>query len=126
MKVKTHRLSSATLSDAGEIARLNGELGYSACDESAETNLLAILSSENHAVIVCEESAGHVLGWVVVEKRMSLETGEKAEITGLVVDPCARRKGIGKALVLAAEQWARKKGLDKIVVRSKAARAERL
>ena len=124
MKVKKRKLRSAELSDASEIARLNGEFGYSACSESAETNLLAMISSENHAVIVCEESAGHVLGWVVVEKRISLETGEKAEITGLIVDPVARREGIGKALVLAAEQWAQEKGLYKTVARSNVTRAE--
>jgi GNAT superfamily N-acetyltransferase len=124
MKMKMRRIRPAVLSDAREIARLNGELGYSACSSSAQTNLQSIISSENHAIIVCEECADQVLGWIVVEKRVSLETGETAEISGLVVDPGARRKGIGTALVLAAEQWAQENELYKIVVRSNAARVE--
>ncbi|WP_169434504.1 GNAT family N-acetyltransferase [Marinobacterium rhizophilum] len=44
--------------------------------------------------------------------------------TGLVVDSEFRRNGIAEALVKAAEKWAYKEGLNRIVVRSNATRKE--
>jgi GNAT superfamily N-acetyltransferase len=57
-------------------------------------------------------------GWIAAERRLSLEAGERVEITGLVVDGSIRRGGVGRALVAAAEAWASEQGLDVVVVRS--------
>ena len=53
-----------------------------------------------------------------------LESGERVEIVGLVVDEIARRKGIGRALVSAVESWAASKGLSAVFVRSNISRGE--
>ncbi|MEI7038098.1 GNAT family N-acetyltransferase [Fulvimonas yonginensis] len=69
------------------------------------------------------EGEGRLDGWITAERRLGLETGERVEITGLVVDARARRGGVGRILVAAAEAWARTEGLDTVVVRSNVQRA---
>ena len=46
------------------------------------------------------------------------------EIAGLVVDAQVRRGGVGRALVAAAEAWARQAGVDDVILRSNVARSE--
>jgi GNAT superfamily N-acetyltransferase len=82
-----------------------------------------LLPSPAHFVAVAERS-GSLLGWVAAERRMLLESGERAELVGLVVGAAARRAGVGKALVSAAEQWATAQQLKVISVRSNIARLE--
>jgi GNAT superfamily N-acetyltransferase len=53
-----------------------------------------------------------------------LQTGFKAEITGLIVGEEFRRFGIGQNLVSAAVNWARSLNLTKVVVRSNVKRKE--
>jgi GNAT superfamily N-acetyltransferase len=53
-----------------------------------------------------------------------LEAGESTEIFGLVVDHMARRNGLGRQLIAAAERWSRARGFDRIVVRSNVVRTE--
>jgi GNAT superfamily N-acetyltransferase len=110
-----------TVFDAQALAALTAELGYAARPEEMRARLAALPSS--HFVAVAEMN-GRVAGWVQAEHRVNLETGDKAELVGLVVAAAARRAGVGSALVRAAEQWAAKRGLRTIVVRSNAARAE--
>ena len=55
---------------------------------------------------------------------MLLESGERAEIVGLIVTSSARRSGTGLALVKAAEKWAVEQGMPSISVRSNVARVE--
>ena len=47
-----------------------------------------------------------------------LEAGDRVEIVGLVVDERARRRGIARSLVEAAEDWARGIGVGELMVRS--------
>jgi GNAT superfamily N-acetyltransferase len=118
------RIRPARPSDAAEIARLTGVLGYPASVENIDNRLLFLLASENHFLAVAPGQDGQLLGWVAVELRVPLESGPKAEISGLVVTAQSRRSGVGAKLVSAAEQWAAKRGLPSIGVRSNIARME--
>jgi GNAT superfamily N-acetyltransferase len=121
---ETSQIRPARLTDAAEIARLNVELGYAASAEEIGARLTVLLASADHFVAVAAAHGSHLLGWTVAERRLSLESGEKAEITGLVVGATARRTGVGRALVAAAEQWAATQGQRTICVRSNIIRAE--
>jgi GNAT superfamily N-acetyltransferase len=63
-------------------------------------------------------------GWMHVARHIALESGEFAEILGLIVDPAARRAGVGRALVAEAERWARLHRLACLTVRSNVLRGE--
>ncbi|GAB3788410.1 GNAT family N-acetyltransferase [Dyella agri] len=115
-------LRLARIEDAEEVARLAGELGYPADEAAMAARLRAILALPLHRVMVAQDEHDHLLGWIAVERRFTLESGERIEIVGLVVDAAARGTGVGRALVADAEQWARKQGLDAIVVRSNVVR----
>ena len=116
-------LRPARPEDAAEIARLSTELGYPADADAMAPRLRVVLDDPSRHVIVASAENG-LLGWIGMERRLSLEGGEQAEIVGLVVDARARRTGLGAALTGAAEDWARGLGYDRIVVRSNAARVE--
>ena len=107
----------AKVEDADAIAALTQELGYSTTSSQTAEILTKLLVSTNHGVFVALTQQ-HVCAWLVVEKRITLETGVKAEITGLVVSKQARRQGLGEALVRMAEEWSRERGIKHLVVRS--------
>ena len=115
---------NAKIGNAQKISALTNELGYPVTESLTKEWLSVILKSDNHSVIVATDTEGSLCGWVVVEKRVSLETGCKAEITGLVTDSKFRRLGVGKKLVLACESWAIQEGLGKLVVASNIQREE--
>jgi GNAT superfamily N-acetyltransferase len=119
----THRIRPATLADAGGIARLSGELGYPAPTEEVAARLAILLSLPAHFIAVAAEDDS-LLGWIEIERRLTLESGARAEIVGLVVGAAHRRAGVGRALVAAAETWAAAEGLGAVAVRSNVVRAE--
>ncbi|MGA7877972.1 MAG: GNAT family N-acetyltransferase [Desulfoferrobacter sp.] len=121
---ESHQIRVAQLTDATEIARLTIELGYPVSIEEISSRLPTLLSSVNHFAAVAAGQDSQLLGWALVEHRLLLESGDKAELTGLVVCTSARRTGVGKALVSAVEQWAAKQGLSSICVRSNITRSE--
>ncbi len=127
----TMRVRRACEADAPELARLSGQLGYPSDAAAMRARLQKIITSADHAVFVAEPAGGPaggappaLLGWVHVGRGIWLESGESAEILGLVVGAAARRGGVGRRLVAAAEQWSRAAGLARIVVRSNAVRPE--
>lgn len=111
-------ICEANAGQAAEISSLTGELGYMADVANTQRWLSHLINSENHQVLVAVNDTKAVCGWIVIEQRLSLETGFKAEITGLIVGQSHRRFGIGKKLVCSAVAWAKKAGLEKVVVRS--------
>lgn len=116
-------LRSARLADAAEVARLSTQLGYPADEEEMAERLDVVMSATDRHVLVASQGQ-RLWGWIGIELRTTLESGLKAEIAGLVVDAGARRSGVGKALVDAAETWVRDRGLHTVMVRSNAARME--
>jgi GNAT superfamily N-acetyltransferase len=110
--------------DAPRLAGLLAQLGYPSDADTVTRRLAGILDSAARQVFVAADGA-RIDGYVGVERRPALlHQDEHAEITGLVVDAAARRAGLGRTLVRAAEQWAARHGLPAIVVRSNVVRPE--
>ena len=124
MAARSALIRGAALADAAEIARLSAQLGYPAEVAVFADRLERILPLPTHAVLVCEGESGRLAGFIGLEQRLTLEAGDKAEVVGLVVDAGARRGGIGRALVAAAEDWARSRGLHELFLRSNIVRPE--
>ncbi|SEI82720.1 GNAT family N-acetyltransferase [Frateuria terrea] len=107
----------ARMADASEIARLAGELGYPVDAATMVARLEALAADPRQCVCVIDRE-GALGGWIAVARRLSLEGGERVEITGLVVDSTVRRGGVGRSLAAAAEAWAREQGVGLVLVRS--------
>lgn len=70
-------------------------------------------SHEPLAVLLAFDAAGAALGFVELSIRNvaeSCETDRVAYLEGWYVEPDVRRRGIGRALVRAAEDWGRTQG----------------
>lgn len=107
--------------DAGRLAALSTALGYPMTPEEAVRRLGEIADHPDHGLLVAE-SNGRVEGWIQVSLPRIFETPRQAEIAGLIVDEGARGAGLGRALVAAAEDWARAQGCRAIRVRSNVVR----
>jgi GNAT superfamily N-acetyltransferase len=109
--------------DHAAIAALSGELGYPAEPAEIARRMDAVGGRPDQRVWVAESRSG-VIAWIQASLTLALEAGPRVEIVGLVVGGSARRTGIGRLLVGAAEDWARAEGLHQVVVRSNEKRAE--
>jgi GNAT superfamily N-acetyltransferase len=114
------QVREATPSDAAAIAGLVVELGYPA-EPGDVARRLADLPAGHH-VFVAVDPAGTPVGWVHVNRSVSIQSGPRAEIGGLVVAAAWRGRKVGSALMDRAEAWARERGLASVVLRSAAHR----
>lgn len=103
----------ATRADAGALAPLLGALGYPAESAAVAARLEALLGSGRDAVLVAEDGAagGALLGVLALHWGVMLhQPAPVARIGSLVVAEAARGRGVGAALVRAAEALARAEG----------------
>jgi GNAT superfamily N-acetyltransferase len=112
------------LGDSAALTSLAGQLGYPLQISEAERQLSLLEKEGGHAVFVAELPGHGIVGWIHMMPRHLLYSLGLAEIGGLVVDAQHRRKGVGRALIHAGEQWAKDQGYSRIVVRSNAVRKE--
>ncbi|MDO5505221.1 MAG: GNAT family N-acetyltransferase [Pseudoxanthomonas suwonensis] len=117
-------IRTARAEDAPAIAELSAQLGYPVPAASIAQRLNKLLARPDHAVFVCADDDGNVLGWASAEQRLTLATGDYIELAGLVVEEGMRRRGIGAALVTAVEAWCRRRGVEDIFVRSNTVREQ--
>ena len=110
--------------DARAVADLSGQLGYPATAAQIRRRLAMQEKDRDSAALVFEDEEGRIAGWAHVIGRHFLESDPYAELAGLVVDAGARRKGVGRALVTAAEKWAMGRGYATLRVRSNVKRME--
>jgi len=108
--------------DVEAIARLSGELGYPTPPADVRRRLFDIKTSEDHAVLVAEDSPGSVVGWIHVFRAPRLGGEPFAELGGLVVTEALRGHGIGSRLVAEAEEWASERGLTTLRIRTRTTR----
>lgn len=81
-----------------------------------------ILQRDDHIVFVAETT--EVGGWIHAAEQEILELGKFCEVWGLVVSNTQRRRGVGRRLIEAVEQWARSRGLGQVTLRSNIVRPE--
>ena len=107
----------AAAQDAGSLSNLVFQLGYSGTPEDIVRRLAPLTASSSDAVFTAVDS-GSVVGFIHVRVVRLLESDAFGEIAALVVSEAQRNRGVGHALVEAAEAWAREQRMDRIRVRS--------
>lgn len=106
----------ATLADAGALAPLLSELGYPCSPDEISRRLTAMSSVAGAAVLVAADQAC-VMGVAAVQHLTVLHSNDPfAQLTLLVVASDARRRGVGRRLVAAAEDWAFGRGCVRMLV----------
>jgi ribosomal protein S18 acetylase RimI-like enzyme len=114
----------ATAQDAGAIALLTAELGYSTNAAAVRSRIEAIGASPSDLLLVAADGGDQIIGWLQAHSAHILESGFRVEITGLVVSSKIRRGGVGRLLVAAAERWAIDIQAEALIVRSNIQRVE--
>jgi len=120
----TTTVREMTLADADRVAILAGELGYPSTRAQIEARFRAIEGSNDSKVIVAVDDAGEVVGWVHLFCLPLIVSGTYVEVGGLVVDSRFRGRGIGRALMAAAEAWTLERGFKQLMLRSNTLRTE--
>lgn len=110
-------------SDVAAIAPLLAHLGYPASAPDLPGRLARLRAAGDDAFVA--ELSDSVVGLATVHSRPVLHNAlPVAQLTALVVPPEMRGRGVGRALVEVAEQWARERGADRLVVTTALHRAE--
>jgi len=112
------------IQDAEAVANLAGQLGYTSTSIQIERRFRALEEIPDSQVLVALNGDGAVVGWLHVFAGHAIESEGQAEVGGLVVDVNARGQGIGKALLKAAEAWARTRGCVEMRIRSNTIRTD--
>jgi GNAT superfamily N-acetyltransferase len=117
------RIRPADIQDAASMAELSEQLGYPSLEQDLVERLSLVLDRDDHLVLAADLS-GKVVGWLHACVAFRLESSAFVEIGGLVVAQSERGRGIGQQLVRASAQWARRKGIPTLRVRSHVMRKE--
>jgi predicted N-acetyltransferase YhbS len=105
-------------SDASVISELLAALGYPSAPAQVQDRL-ADVSASPHTVIFVAESDSQVVGALSFHCIPLFHTdGFLGRITSLVVSPTFQRRGVGRMLVAAAEEFARAHGCARVEVTS--------
>lgn len=111
------KIRGALQTDAKAIAEIyNVDLGYET-DEKQIFDRLGKIDENREAVFVAETDE-KVVGALHIEKYSTLYYKDIANILSLAVRGKHRRGGVGKALISAAESWAKSKNLQEIRLES--------
>lgn len=106
------------------MAELLGQLGYPTDWHDIPARLAAVEHDGGAAFLVVDDG-GRPVGLTCVMRYVALHAGgQGAYITALVADAGARGQGVGRALVNAAEAWAREHHCNRLTVTSAEHRAD--
>lgn len=117
------KIRPATSEDVEAIASLSHQLGYAVSTIAIKQRLHQILSDNGHAIYVAAGSDNRAIAWIHIYICHSLLTDFHVEIGGLVVAESDRGNGIGGSLLNYAENWAKTRGCQSLLVRSNIVRS---
>ena len=113
----------ASREDVENLGCLMTDLGYPSSTETMSWSLAEISADASYGTLVAEQD-GKVLGMVGLRLERLYEKNEPcARIMALVVGPEHRGRGVGRALISAAEAWARRKGARAVMLTTHKRRA---
>ena len=121
---KPIRIREMRAEDAGAVAQLTTQLGYSR-NTPEIAGWIAQLTpdqAEQAAFVAC--MGDNVVGWIEVSIERRLQTAPFAMIGGLVVSDGIRSQGIGRLLCERAERWTWDQGLETLRVTSRSTRPD--
>jgi GNAT superfamily N-acetyltransferase len=109
---------AARADDAEAMSRLCAQLGYPAATGEMPQRLERLQQDPNARALVADADDGSgPIGLATVHVRHTINhEAPIAQLTLLVVDEMQRSRGVGRALVSAAEEWAHARGCHRIVV----------
>lgn len=110
--------------DFSQIPTFLETLGYPQSFHQMEETLETYSQSSDYTVLVAVQS-DRILGFIALSStRLFVSNKRKARIESLIVEESSRRKGIGKLLMTAAEEWCRSKNCDFLELTSGMRRAK--
>lgn len=116
------RMRPARAEDGAALADLTTELGYPTDAEAMLSRVGALLGQAGVVVLVAVDPTDRPIAWIHVGVSHTLQQDAHAVIHGLVVSEAHRSAGIGADLLAAGEDWARRRGLLTVLVRSRSTR----
>jgi len=114
----------AEMNDAAALAQLMRELGYETTTSEMQMRMEGIAADERYRtfVAVCE---GKVCGMIGILTSLSYEYNDLGgRILALVTSREMRRRGIGRALIVAAEKDFAQRGIRRIALNTTLARED--
>ena len=104
------KIRKVEIGDADAIRDISAEgLGYS-CDLTLVQKKIAALNASREAVFVAVAD-NSVIGYIHIERYDVLYFETMANVLGLSVFKAYHKMGVGKALLFAAEDWARQNNI---------------
>jgi GNAT superfamily N-acetyltransferase len=108
--------------DYARVAELAGQLGYPSTEEQICDRILGMQDPNQWTVLVAELADGTIAGWVGLYIFRPVAAEAAGRISGMVVDQTIRSRGVGRALLHAAEEWSRSKGCKAVTLVSNVVR----
>jgi GNAT superfamily N-acetyltransferase len=104
--------------DGAVVRQLLDQLGYSLESEEVRRRLDAVSNAPGHGVFIAEVD-GKPVALLHLFERQALEKPSEAVVQALVVDRSRRASGIGRQMMVFAEDWARERGLLSVCLASR-------
>ncbi|HEY2031948.1 MAG TPA: GNAT family N-acetyltransferase [Myxococcales bacterium] len=109
--------------DAAMVAQLATQLGYPCTAEEVRPRIEAISALADEQLRVARHD-GRAIGYIHFLLRRGISGAPRVEIAQVVVEEAMRGRGIGRTLLLLAEDWARERGVRKMKLASRATRPD--
>jgi GNAT superfamily N-acetyltransferase len=105
-------------SDVEFAAELLHQLDYHVSASELAARIAQVSTTDGHYAAIADDGQ-KIRGLMHVYERPALEKPREAVIQSLVIDERARKTGVGRLLMCAAEAWARERGLNRVVLHTR-------